>query len=99
MRLGFFDDYQLRNPDKNIRSNLEGGADRGRPDQAKLARAVCLQAVVSSTCESSFTLYPVKRNFKEKTMKITEDWLSVIIGFAVIIIAMLNVINPDIFAF
>ena len=32
-------------------------------------------------------------------MKINEDWLSVIIGFAVIIIAMLNVINPDIFKF
>jgi hypothetical protein len=32
-------------------------------------------------------------------MKLTEDWLAVVIGFAVIIIAMLDVINPDIFKF
>jgi hypothetical protein len=32
-------------------------------------------------------------------MKITEDWLSVILGFAVIIIAILDVIDPAIFKF
>jgi hypothetical protein len=32
-------------------------------------------------------------------MKITEDWLSVIIGFAIIVIAILDVVNPDVFKF
>jgi len=32
-------------------------------------------------------------------MKINEDWLSVIIGFAVILIAIMDFINPDIFKF
>jgi len=32
-------------------------------------------------------------------MKITEDWLSVIIGFAIIIIAVFNFIDPAIFKF
>jgi hypothetical protein len=32
-------------------------------------------------------------------MKLTEDWLSVIIGFAIIIIAIMDFVNPEIFAF
>jgi hypothetical protein len=32
-------------------------------------------------------------------MKITEDWLSVIIGFALMFLAMLNLINPAWVAF
>ena len=32
-------------------------------------------------------------------MKITEDWLSVIIGFAIIVIAILDVLDPAWFAF
>ena len=32
-------------------------------------------------------------------MKLTEDWLSMIIGFAVILIAVLNFIDPAIFKF
>jgi hypothetical protein len=32
-------------------------------------------------------------------MKLTEDWLAVIIGFAVILIAVLDVLQPDWFAF
>ena len=32
-------------------------------------------------------------------MKLTEDWLSVILGFAVILIAVLNFIDPAIFKF
>ena len=32
-------------------------------------------------------------------MKLTEDWLAVVIGFAVIIIAIFDVIPPDIFKF
>jgi hypothetical protein len=31
--------------------------------------------------------------------KISEDWLSVIIGYAIIIIAVLDIIPPDIFKF
>jgi hypothetical protein len=32
-------------------------------------------------------------------MKLTEDWLSVIIGFAIILVAILDVVNPDMFKF
>ena len=32
-------------------------------------------------------------------MKLTEDWLSMIIGFAVILIAVLNFVDPAIFKF
>jgi hypothetical protein len=32
-------------------------------------------------------------------MKITEDWLSVIIGFAIIIIAIMDFVDPAIFKF
>jgi hypothetical protein len=32
-------------------------------------------------------------------MKITEDWLSVLIGFAIILLAVIGVVNPDWFAF
>jgi len=32
-------------------------------------------------------------------MKISEDWLSVLIGFAVIIVAILDVIDPALFKF
>ncbi len=32
-------------------------------------------------------------------MKITEDWLSVIIGFAIIVIAILDVLDPAWFKF
>ena len=32
-------------------------------------------------------------------MKISEDWLSVIIGFVIIIIAVLNLLQPDWFSF
>ena len=32
-------------------------------------------------------------------MKLTEDWLSVIIGFAIIVVAILNVLDPAWFKF
>lgn len=32
-------------------------------------------------------------------MKLTEDWLAVIIGFAVILVAVLDVLQPDWFKF
>jgi|SaaInl7_150m_RNA_FD_contig_81_192887_length_1450_multi_8_in_0_out_0_2 hypothetical protein len=32
-------------------------------------------------------------------MKLTEDWLSVIIGFGIIIVAVLGVLQPGWFAF
>ena len=32
-------------------------------------------------------------------MKLTEDWLSVIIGFAIIVVAVLNVLDPAWFKF
>ncbi len=32
-------------------------------------------------------------------MKLSEDWLAVIIGFAVILIAVLDVLQPDWFKF
>lgn len=34
-----------------------------------------------------------------KKSMISEDWLSVIIGFAIIIIALFNFLNPDWFKF
>ncbi len=32
-------------------------------------------------------------------MKLTEDWLSVLLGFGIILLAVIGVINPDWFKF
>jgi hypothetical protein len=32
---------------------------------------------------------------KERKMKITEDWLSVILAFALMFLAVINLINPN----
>ena len=39
---------------------------------------------------------PIKCDFKERNMKvkINEDWLATIIAFVLLILAMVNVINP-----
>ena len=36
---------------------------------------------------------------KERKMKITEDWLSVILAFALMFLAVINLINPNWVAF
>lgn len=40
-----------------------------------------------------------KTRFRRQIMKITEDWMSVIIAFALMILAMVGLINPDWVAF
>ena len=67
------------------------------PSEAEQTQCLLQGCNVMTPEKSSFILYPNRmRILRKETMKvkINEDWLATIIAFALLLLAMANVINP-----
>lgn len=75
---------------------LEGGANCGRPNGANLEKGFACRSRSSQimlVCPLIFYLKILRRETMK--VKINEDWLATFIAFALLILAMVNLIKPD----